>query len=132
MQYIHINFWAVLLAAILGMIIQMAWYSPKVFGRFRDETKAKPIEENENTKLIISFVTILIMSYILSYAVFFADGAQFYDGISAAFYLWLGFVATTSLFDVLRKEKTFLLYLIDNSLWLIILMLMGGILSVWR
>ena len=136
MQYVHINFWTVLIAATIGIILEMVWYSPKIFGEFRAKQIEKPEDEsfdkNESSKLIISFISFLITAYILSYAMFFADAATFYDGLSAAFYIWLGFVAATTLYGVLYEERLILLYILDNSLRLISLLLMGGILAVWR
>lgn len=137
MQYVHINFWSVLIAAILGMAIEMAWYSPQVFGKFRakllESSKAEFYDQyKDNANIIICFITILITAYILSYAMFFADAATFYDGLSAAFYIWLGFVATATLCGVLWDSRPFLLYLFDNGIRLVALLLMGGILAVWR
>jgi hypothetical protein len=142
MQYVHINFWAVLVSAILAMAIEWAWYSPKAFGKFRDKMLKQEDEEGEDVivpkkkeydaNYIISFVLIIISAYILSYVEFYADAATFYDGMSAAFYIWLGFVATTTLYGVIWEKRPIQLFLIENTYRLISFVLMGGILAAWR
>jgi hypothetical protein len=52
-------------------------------------------------------------------------------GLSGAFFLWLGFVATVTLVTKLYEKKPWGLWLLDNAFWLITMMLMGVILSVW-
>ena len=55
-----------------------------------------------------------------------------WGGIETAFWLWLGFIATTQLATVLFEQRPLGLYLINVSYQLAGCALAGGILAVWR
>ncbi|WP_408733658.1 DUF1761 domain-containing protein [Mucilaginibacter sp.] len=44
---------------------------------------------------------------------------------------WLGFVATVTLCTKLYEKKPWGLWVLDNAFWLISMMVMATILSVW-
>lgn len=52
-------------------------------------------------------------------------------GLTSAFWLWLGYIATFSLNTVAYENKSWNLYFINNGYQFVGLMIMGGILSVW-
>ena len=90
MPEVPINYLAVLVAAIANMVIGSFWYSPKGFGKQWmalsgitptniDAAKAKGMQKT----YAIAFVGSLLMSYILSHALFFASTYLQTSGIAA-------------------------------------------------
>jgi hypothetical protein len=54
------------------------------------------------------------------------------DGIQTAFWLWLGFIATTQLATVVFEERKLGLYLINVGYQFVACALAAVILAVWR
>jgi hypothetical protein len=53
-------------------------------------------------------------------------------GLMGGFFGWLGFIAPVTLTNVMYEKRPWKLWLLDNSFWLISLLVMGVILSVWQ
>ncbi|HEY8781825.1 MAG TPA: DUF1761 domain-containing protein [Mucilaginibacter sp.] len=131
---VHVNYLAVAAAAIASYIIGAICYGAifsKVWVRLTGITDMKPAPMNIVLVLISSFV----MAYVLDHSLVFGNaylktgGVQ--GGLMGAFFLWLGFVATVTLCTKLYEKKPWGLWLLDNAFWLISLMVMATILSVW-
>ncbi len=136
MPTIDINYWAVLVAAIVGMAIGAVWYSV-LFGKKwmelmnLDEKKMEVLKEKAKWSYVWGFLTLLVMAYVLAHIVDYAEAATWLDGLQAGFWIWLGFVATVMLGGVLWEGKPFKLYLIGAAHELVSLLVMGVILAVW-
>lgn len=131
---VHVNYLAVAAAAIACYIIAAIWYGAifsKVWVRLTGITDMKPAPLNIVLVLIASFV----MAYVLDHSIIFGNAYLKTSGVSGglmgAFFLWLGFVATITLCTKLYEKKPWGLWLLDNAFWLISMMVMATILSVW-
>lgn len=131
---VHVNYLAVAAAAVACYIFAALWYGlvfAKVWSRLTGITDMKPKPMNMILMLIGSFV----MAYVLQHSLVFGDAYLKTSGVSGAlagaFFLWLGYVAVTTLGTKLYENKPWGLWLLDNAFWLLALMIMGVILSVW-
>jgi hypothetical protein len=131
---VHVNFLAVAAAAVACYIIAAIWYGAifsKVWVRLTGITDMKPAPLNIVLVLIGSFV----MAYVLDHSLVFGNAylktSGIQGGLMGAFFLWLGFVATVTLCTKLYEKKPWGLWLLDNAFWLIAMMVMSVILSVW-
>ena len=131
---IHLNYLAVAVAAVASYILAAIWYGAvfaKLWGRLTGITEMKPAPVNIILMLIGSF----IMAYVLQHSIVFGDIALKTSGISAAlqgaFFIWLGFVAITTMATKLYEKKPWGLWVLDNAFWLISLMVQAVILTVW-
>ena len=79
----------------------------------------------------INFIATLVMVYVLAHFVDYAGATTIAGGVQAAFWVWLGFVATVQLGSVLWESKPWQLYFINVSYHLVTLLIMGVILAVW-
>jgi len=76
-----------------------------------------------------------VLSYVLYHSITFGDayfkitGIQ--GGLMGGFFDWLGFIAPVTLCTKLYEKKPWGLWLLDNGFWLISLLMMGAILSLW-
>ncbi len=135
---VTINYLAVLLAAIASMIIGAAWYSPLLFGNLWMNLSGIKKEDIEKAKqkgmaknYAITFVSSLVMSYVLSHFVRYVEATDILGGITLALWLWLGFIATVTLGSVLWEGKSLKLYILNNGHNLLSLAVMSIILTLW-
>ncbi|MBI2657962.1 DUF1761 domain-containing protein [Candidatus Woesearchaeota archaeon] len=136
---VDINYWAVLVAAAAAMAVGFLWYGP-LFGKQWmkltgiDKLSKKEVaqmKEKGKKSMGVTFITSLVMSYILAHFVDYVQAGTIMDGIILAFWLWIGFFATTQLGVVLWENKPLKLYLMNTSHYLVSLAVMASILAVW-
>ncbi len=137
MSYFQLNYFAIVVGAIINMILGMAWYGPiagKQWLSLIGVTKEK-LEEDKNKMgrvYVFTFLGALVTSYVLANAVIYMNASTFYAGVKVGFWLWLGFIAMTGLGKVFFEKRSEELYFIDVGYYLFTLMIVGGILAVWR
>ena len=141
MQQVYLNYLAVLIAAIASMVVGFLWYGP-LFGKQYmalmnfDKKKLQEMKKKGMGKpYVLTFLTSLIMSFVLAHSIIFASAYLHVSGIAAGiivgFFTWIGFFATTQLGMVLWEGKPVKLYLIKTLNELVTLAVMGAILAVW-
>ena len=132
---VPVNYLAVVAAAIASYIIAAVWYGAifsKLWQRLTGITDMKPAPLN----IVLVLIACFVMSYVLDHSIVFGDtylkisGVQ--GGLMGAFFIWLGYIAPVTLCTKLYEKKPWALWLLDNAFWLISLMVMGTILSVWK
>ena len=131
---VPVNYWAVAAATVASYIFGAIWYGV-IFNKTRvrltgiTDMKPKPVN------CILVLISMFIMAFVLKHSLVFGDQYLNISGVPAglegAFFLWLGFVATVTLVTKLYENKPWGLWLLDNAYWLISMMIMGVILSVW-
>ncbi len=132
---IHVNYGAVLVAAIVNMVIGFIWYSPGVFGKTWSSLTGKRMEDMKSragTAYAGAFVTALITAWILARFISLANAQTMTRGAVIGFWAWLGFVATTSLADVPFGGRPIKLYYLTNGYYLVSVLIMGALLGMWR
>ncbi len=132
-----INYLAVLAAAVVNMVLGYAWYGP-LFGKMWMKLTGRTKESMEKDKkdmpkvMISMFVGALVMAYVLAHFVIIGQAGDAMSGAMVGFWAWLGFVATTMLQDVLYEKKNSQLAAINLGYNLVVLVINGAILAVWR
>lgn len=136
---VEINYGAVLVAAISNMILGMLWYGP-LFGKQWMKCmgwKESDMEKMKNDPKMRSkmplyylggFISALVMAYVLSHIIDYAGATDLMGGVMAAFWVWLGFVATVLFSSVLWEGKAVNHYLLNVGYYLVGLVIMGVIL----
>jgi len=140
MEFMSVNLWSVLVAAIATMAIGFLWYSPILFARpwmvlmgYDPDDKAKLAEMQKGAGKLygISFVASLVAAFVLSKIIFgLAINSALY-GLKVGFAVWLGFVATVQLTDSLFSKKPAKLFLINTGYQLVCYLAMGAIIGAW-
>jgi len=136
MPQIVINYWAILVSAIVMQVIGFVWYGP-LFGKawmrlmgFADADKEK-MKKKASTGYFVMFVTSLIMIYVLKHFVIYAGAHDVAGGMKVAFWLWFGFIAPVQLGAVLWDGKPTKLFALNTLYHLISLLVVGAILVAW-
>lgn len=135
---VEINYLAVLISGIVSMIIGSLWYGP-LFGKawmkaggFSKGDMAKAKKKGMGKLYFAAFIGALVVAFVLAHFVRYLTASSFVEGAQAGFWLWLGFIAPVLLGSVLWECKPIKYYLINVFYWLIDLIILGGILAVWR
>lgn len=135
MPMIHVNFLAVVVAAVLNMILGAIWYSPAVYGKTWMALVGKRAEDMRSGAgrgYVLGFIAALILAYVLASVIGIAQAKGILQGARVGFWMWIGFVATTSAGDVLWAGRPAKLYFINTGYNLAALIVMGALLAAWR
>lgn len=134
-----INYWAVLVSAIVAYFIGAFWYSPALFGNAwmksggmsqKDINKAK--KKGMGKLYFIGFIGTLVMAFVLAHFVQYVGAESFNDAMMLAFWIWLGFFVPVMIGSVLWENKSVKFYLINVVYQLVSLEVMAVILAVWN
>jgi hypothetical protein len=131
---VHVNYLAVLVAAVANYAIATIWYAAifgKLWMKLTGITDMKPAPMN----MILMFVGSLVLSYVLYHSITFGMAYTGMHGVPGGlmggFFGWLGYIAPVTLGTKLYEKKPWGLWLLDNAFWLIALLVMSAILAAW-
>lgn len=124
----NIDIFTVLFASVIYLIMFIVWYSKFLFGKIYEELSNKEIKKSFFRYLYV-FIFTFIISYVLALLEVLLGVSTFWDGVFLGFMVWLGFVVSHSVFSIINSKNNIKLFLIDNALYLLALLIMGGILA---
>jgi hypothetical protein len=134
-----INYWAVIGAAVINMIIGSLWYGP-VFGKawkrlmgFSDEA-TKSMSMTPLKAMILGTVSALVMAFVFAHIHIHSDiipTQGIMTGIHTALWLWLGFVAPLTLGSVLWEGKSWKLWTLNAGYYFVALLVIGIAVNVF-
>ena len=140
MEFMGVNLWSVLAAAVATMILGFLWYSPLLFAKpwtlamgYDPNDKAKMDEMRKGAGKLygITFVASLISAFVLAKIIDVTTVNAVLYGMKIGFAVWLGFVTSVQLTSTLFKKRPIKLYLIDTGYQLVCYLVMGAILAKW-
>jgi uncharacterized membrane protein YqgA involved in biofilm formation len=134
MPDVTLNFVAIIIAAVLGMLVGAIWFSSLLFGRQWLKAVGKTVDQTANpapTYALTSAAT-LITAYVLAHLLDYAQAGNISKGLQAAFWAWLGFVAPVIGINALFEGKPRNLYLITVGHHLAVLLVMAAVLVLWQ
>lgn len=128
-----LNWWAVITAALIYMVLGSVWYSKNGFGKQWSKLSGRKIEDMAGGNMGYGVMTAaaLIQAFILANLVLDVGATTMSDGLQLGLILWLGFVAVTALGDVLFGGRPWKLWQINTGYYLVVLLINGWLLSVW-
>ena len=139
MDYSNVNFWAVLVSAIISMMIGGIWYSPALFGKLLMEKNGTTPEDVANfpksvimRSYILQFIASLVTTFVLAELLALTGAATFGSAVGIALLVWLGFIATVHLGAVLWEKKSPKLFLVDLTCSILIMIISATILYYWK
>ncbi|MEN9341773.1 MAG: hypothetical protein RIQ54_29 [Candidatus Parcubacteria bacterium] len=139
---VTINYAAVITAAIVNMAVGMLWYGP-LFGRQWQKLMEFTPESMKSMKLtpvqamLGGVVTALLLSVVLAndafvWANFMNDSGTAIFALKLAFWIWLGYVATTQAGSFLWEGKPFALFVLNAAESFVALLAMSLVLVLWK
>lgn len=136
LENIPVYYPGILIAAVVYFVLGMIWYAPDIFGnQWKQELEKKDgsFSLPERHQSIFSrifaymgeFILSLIIAYILSLFLRIIRADEYMEGIIIAFWIWIGFIATTHFSAVLWGRKTLKNFFIHSSFILLGLIAMA-------
>lgn len=134
MDLSHVNYLAVLVAAIVSFGIGSLWYSPVLFGNVWMKLIGKTEEQIKNQNMSKIFGTAFILSLIICFnlAAFLGPERDLVWGMTAGALAGIGWVSCSVGIIYLFEGKPLKLFFIDAGYQVVTYIIMGGILGVWK
>lgn len=132
----HLNYWAVVVAALSTFVVGSLWYSPFLFGKKWMELNGFTEESLRESTLPMpvvfgsSFIASLLAAFVL--AMFLGSAANLWFGLFVGFMIAVFWIATARLNTILFERQKFSLFLIHAGYDLVAYMVMGAIIGAWR
>ena len=142
MMSVPINYWAVLVAAVVNMVLGSLWFGP-VFGKkwaasagMKMPSQMTAAEKKAmNFSYFMMFVGSLLMALILARAIFLSSAYLLAGGAAVGMWTgliaWIGFVAPVTWGVVLWDKKTWTYWAYTYLYYLLGFVVMGAILGAW-
>jgi hypothetical protein len=132
-----INYWAVLVAAVVAFVMGGLWYSPLLFGKAW--SKLRGIDSTGTARaqmrpreILAEFVRGLIVAVVLAGFVVHLGVVNLVGAIYLGLAVWVGFQATSIVGAVIHEQYPLKLYAIHTGDALAKTLAMAVILGVWR
>jgi len=138
MPTVHINFLAVLVAALVAFLLGGLWYSPILFGKLwmeahgYTEAKINEMRKSANRAYLVSVICHLVIALAVAVLVFYTGLRNPMQGVKLGLLIWLGFAFTIGLMGNMFSEKRVSTFLIDAGYQLVYLTIMSVTLTVWQ
>ena len=132
-----INYWAVIVAAVVAFVVGGLWYSPLLFGEAWVKLRGMNSAEAAGTQMrpaeiLAEFVRGLIVAVVLAGFVVHLGVVNWVGAIYLGLALWIGFQATSIVGSVIHEKYPLKLYAIHTGDALAKTLVMAVILGVWR
>jgi hypothetical protein len=133
---VHVNYLAVIVAAIANMVIGSLWYSPALFGKewMRLTGHKMGSGKGVSTAYIMAAVVSLVEAFVLARFITI-DAATTYlpvnimEAVKVAAWVWVGFVATVVASSFIFEGRPMKLYQITVGYQLVSFLVMGAIIA---
>ena len=132
-----INVLPVFVSAFVGMFIGFFWFSA-LFGKVwmrENKITRKEMEQAKKKGMgktyVLAFICVFVTAYVLAHFMQYLALTTVSEAAQLAFWIWLGFFATTQLGMVLWDNKSWTLYFITTLHYLVVLIAMSAVLAVW-
>lgn len=130
---IDVNWWAVIIAAIVKFAIGAVWYTA-IFGKRYRELMGVPegsSQEGLAPAMVVQIVGDLVMAYVLARFVGHYGAEGLMGGAFVGFMAWLGFVATIMVGTIYYEKKSVEFVAINAGYQLVGIVVMGAIIGWW-
>lgn len=133
MPAVHINYVAVVVAALFSMAIGALWYSPLLFRKTWLKSLGKKLDDfgKPSPAYMLMLFGALLEAYVLAHFVSYAVAVNALDGARTGLWLAIGIVVPTFAGVALFEGKNWNWFLINVGYHLLTLMVMGALLAAW-
>lgn len=137
---IHLNYVAIVGAAVVAFAIGGLWYSPLLFagawmrahGYTPDKMAAMKASNPPARAMAVTFLCQLVTAFALAVLKWWMAFDGWYEGVLLSLLVWGGFVATTGLMTNMFSDKPIRAFIIDAGYQLAYFIAMGLIIGFWR
>ena len=138
MPHVHINYLAVVVAAVVAFAIGGLWYSPFLFAKqwakahgFTEE-RLKEMQTSAGKAYAVSIVCQLLIALAIAVLVGYLHLALWVQGLKLALLIWAGFAFPLGLMATMFTDKRITVFYIDTGYQLVYLLIMCSVITVWQ
>jgi hypothetical protein len=134
----HVNYLAVFVAAIAVFVLGWLWYSPLLFfkpwmrARGLDPAVAMAGAKMPGGKLVIELVRCIVLAYVVAHFVAALGVNNWLGAIHLGIFLWIGFPVILLIGSILWENVPVKVAAIHAGDWLVKLLVIPIIVSVWQ
>ena len=138
MPQVHINYLAVVVAAVAAFAIGGLWYSPLLFAKQwvkahgYTEEQVKEMQKGAGKAYGVSILCQVLIALAIAVLVYYIHMERCVQGLKLALLIWGGFAFPLGLMATMYTEKKITVFFIDTGYQLVYLLLMGSIITVWH
>ncbi len=129
--FLSINYPAVLTAGIVHMAASLVWFNSRLFGKQWAELTKQELKP-AGQWIVAGILAHQMIALILAVVICLANATTAIEGVIVAIILWLGFVVTLEIGELIWEKIPFGLFMIRIGNHLVALSLAAIILAVWR
>jgi hypothetical protein len=126
----NINYLAVLVAGLAHTAIGLIWFSPQLFGKQWSELTKQSLKP-DRTLIPLGILGHQVICLVLAIVVYLANATSVIEGIIVGLLIWLGFVVTLELGEVIWEKIPLRLFTLRLGCHFVALGTSGAILAVW-
>lgn len=140
-----INYWAVLVSAIVFFVLGALWYTKVLFGdawldslgKTKKELEKGQANSSMTKSFLIMFIAALLMAFVTAHlvdltAAVYPSAGDIKLGLVTGFWVWIGYIASYVLTNVAFEGRPWKYYFINTGYWLVGVLIMGLILTTWK
>ena len=135
---VHVNYLAVLVAAVVAFVLGWLWYSPLLFYkpwmrlRGQDPVAAMANAKMPGGKLVIEFVRCFILAYVITIFVTLLGIGSWMGALHFGLMTWIGFPVVILTGSVLWENIPWKVAAIHAGDWLVKMVVVSIIVNAWR
>jgi hypothetical protein len=127
----EINLLAVLVAGFAHMATGLVWFSPKFFGKQWKELTNQEMKPARQW-IAAGIIGHQLIALVLAMVVYLANAKTIVEGFVVGILIWIGFVVTLEIGELIWEKIPFKLFTIRIGNHLVALSIAGAILAIWR
>lgn len=134
---IEINWFAVALATVVGMVAAGTWYTDATFGKVWRRLTGVTVKDSQKAGktpmilvLIANIITALMLAVAISISSVFFENSSVWLALLVGFAMWLTFSATTLITHNAFEQKPAKLTAINNGFQLVLFLSMSLVIGV--
>lgn len=133
--HLLLNFWAILVSALVLWILGALWFSPALFAKPWSAIVGRPMGDKPKGVvhgMISSLIGDLIIALVLQHIVIWGNAHSLRHGAFIGFLCWFAFIAAVHYPQRIYESRPFKYFVIVAGYWFVGLVIIGGILAIWR
>lgn len=131
----NVNYWAVVVAAIINMVVGALWYSPVLFSKAWMKFSGLKTMGSKNGAgfgYAITTVAALVQTFVLAVFTVSLNVTDPWVGACLGLTVWIGFAVTTSISDYVFAQRSKKLFVLNQGYYAVVLAINGAVLAMWR
>jgi hypothetical protein len=125
-DFTHVNWLAVVIAAVVNIAIGYVWYYPAVLGKRWEAAAGRSMAQPTPMMYGLLLVASLLFAYVLG---LLFGGIGLVNGAVWGALIWVGFLAASTVGTVIWEGRNWTYWGINNGYWLVTLIVMGAIIG---